>query len=141
MTGNGLVVDLHLVLRDQERILLGLRCNTGFGDGMYHLPAGRLEDEETISAGAIREAKEELGIDIHPADLVLLHVMHHRSGRLALFFEARSWSGEIVNAEPDKCEALEWIAGDRLPENMVAYAKAAILLIREGKTVGAFGWD
>jgi 8-oxo-dGTP pyrophosphatase MutT (NUDIX family) len=141
MAGKGLLVDLHLVLRDRERILVGMRRNTGFADGMYHLPAGRLEEDETITAGAIREAKEELGIDIHPADLVLLHVMHHRTGRLALFFEATKWSGEIVNAEPDKCEQLDWIAEERLPENMVPYARAALLLIGEGKSVGAFGWD
>ena len=31
-----LIVDLHLILRRDVRILLGLRQNTGFSDGMYH---------------------------------------------------------------------------------------------------------
>src|SRR5260221_9756555 len=141
MARNGLIVDLHLILRQDVRILFGLRRNTGFSDGMYHLPAGHLEDEETVSAGAIREAKEELGIDIDPADLHLVHVMHQRSGRLSLFFEVRKWSGDLANAEPDKCAALDWIPIDHLPNNMVTYAAVALQLIRNGENVGTYGWD
>ena len=141
MARNGLIVDLHLILRQDVRILFGLRRNTGFSDGMYHLPAGHLEDEETISAGAIREAKEELGIDIHPDDLHLVHVMHQRSGRLSLFFEVGKWSGDLVNAEPHKCESLDWIPADRLPENIVPYAAIALQFIRDGENVGTYGWD
>jgi 8-oxo-dGTP pyrophosphatase MutT (NUDIX family) len=135
------LVDLHLILRDGGRVLMGMRQNTGFADGQYHLPAGRLESEETVVAGIIREAREELGIEIAAADLTLVHVMHHRSGRLALFFEASRWSGEIRNAEPDKCRSLDWLASDRLPENSVAYARAALAMIDSGRSVGAFGWD
>ena len=135
------LVDLHLILRDGGRVLMGLRQNTGFADGRYHLPAGHLEHGETIVAGAIREAREELGIEVDPADLALVHVMHHHSGRLALFFEARRWSGKITNAEPDKCQSLDWLASDRLPENAVAYARAALAMIDSGCNVGAFGWD
>ncbi|WP_267965842.1 hypothetical protein [Streptomyces sp. NRRL F-5053] len=33
-------VDLHLLLRDeQRRVLLGRRQNTGFADGAWHLPS------------------------------------------------------------------------------------------------------
>jgi 8-oxo-dGTP pyrophosphatase MutT (NUDIX family) len=103
MARKGLVVDLHLILRQGVRILLGLRQNTGFSDGMYHLPAGHLEDGETISAGAIREAKEELGIDLHPADLHLVHVMHQRSGRLSLF--SKSGSGRAIWSMPNPTSA------------------------------------
>jgi 8-oxo-dGTP diphosphatase len=136
-----LLIDLHLILRQGDCFLFGLRRNTGFSDGLYHLPAGRLEAHETVAAGAIREAKEELGIDIDPADLHLVHVMHHRSGRLALFFEARKWSGDLCNAEPDKCEQLDWMSSDRLPENMVRYAVAALQSIGKGETVSAYGWE
>jgi 8-oxo-dGTP diphosphatase len=135
-----LIVDLHLILREGPRLLMGVRKNTGFCDGMYHLPAGHLEDEETISAGTIREAKEELGIDIHPEDLGLVHTMHQRSGRLSLFFEVEKWSGKITNAEPHKCELLDWLLPDRLPEYVVPYARAALQLIQDGQNVGTFGW-
>jgi 8-oxo-dGTP diphosphatase len=141
MAGHRLIVDLHLILRQGDRILLGLRSNTGFADGLYHLPAGHLEDGETVTVGAIREAREELGVDIDPADLHLAHVMHNRCGRLSLFFEVARWSGDIVNAEPHKCKALDWFTVDRLPSNMVRYAMVALDLIRNGSTLGLYGWQ
>ncbi len=141
MTKHGIIVDLHLILRDGAKILLGLRKNTGFSDGMFHLPAGHLEDDETILAGTAREAKEELAIDIDASDLELVHTMHQRSGRLSLFFEVARWSGRLANAEPHKCERLSWIAIDQLPQNFVPYARAALERIQAGKRVSAFGWD
>lgn len=141
MTRKGIIVDLHLIARDRGKILMGIRKNTGFCDGMYHLPAGHLEEGETITSGAIREAKEELAINIDPAALNLVHVMHQREGRLSLFFEVEAWSGQIENAEPDKCESLNWIPWNKLPENSVPYARVALELIASGKNVGTFGWD
>ena len=141
MARKELIIDLHLVLRNGPGILMGVRKHTGFCDGMYHLPAGHLEDDETVAAGAIREAKEELGLDIHLADLRLVHTMHQRSGRLSLFFEADKWSGNITNAEPDKCALLDWLVPDRLPDNVVPYARVALQLIRQDQTMGMFGWD
>jgi 8-oxo-dGTP diphosphatase len=140
MARKELIIDLHLVLRSGPGILMGVRKNTGYCDGMYHLPAGHLEDDETISAGAVREAKEELGIDIHPGDLRLVHTMHQRSDRLSLFFDVDKWSGNITNAEPDKCELLDWLVPDRLPDNVVPYARVALQLIQQGRTMGLFGW-
>jgi ADP-ribose pyrophosphatase YjhB (NUDIX family) len=141
MAGPELVIDLHVILRDGSNVLFGLRKNTGFCDGMYHLPAGQLEEGETILNGTAREAREELGIDIEIADLVLVHTMHHRSGRVAFFFEAVKWAGDAINAEPHECESLAWFPHDRLPENLVPYARAALERIDDGKTVSAFGWD
>lgn len=141
MAKHELIVDLHLIIRQGDRVLLGLRRNTGFADGLYHLPAGHLEPDETILAGGAREAKEELDIDIRLADLALVHVMHHRSGRVSFFFEVAAWSGEIRNAEPHKCERLDWIATDRLPTNSVRYARAALARIASGQRFSTFGWD
>ncbi|HSI00496.1 MAG TPA: NUDIX domain-containing protein [Reyranella sp.] len=137
----GLIADLHLILRQDGKVLLGLRRNTGFADGLYHLPAGHLEPDEPIAAGAAREAREELGIDIRLADLELVHTMHHRSGLVAFFFEVLAWSGEIGNAEPDKCERLDWLAADDWPRNSVRYARAALDRIRSGQRFSTFGWD
>jgi 8-oxo-dGTP pyrophosphatase MutT (NUDIX family) len=76
--------------------------------------------------GCCREAKEELGIDIDQADLALVHVMHQREGGSRSSLRSRNGLVTIVNAERDKCEALDWILKDDLPENSVPYAKAAL---------------
>ena len=137
MTRTGVIVDLHVVIRDGPNVLMGLRQNTGFANGMYHLPSGHLEDGETFVDGMIREAREELGIEIQLPDLNLVHVMHH-SGRLGLFFAVARWSGTITNTEPDKCKALEWLPCDALPVNTVNYAKAALRAIELGNMISTF---
>ena len=141
MARPGLIVDRHLILRDGGEVLFGLRRNTGFADGLYHLPAGHLEADETIVAGTAREGREELGIEIGLADLELVHTMHHRSGRVSFFFEVRAWSGEIRNAEPDKCARLDWLAPEGLPTNSVRYARLALERLGGGQRFSTLGWD
>ena len=58
-------------------ILLQRRCNTGYMDGKYDMAcSGHLESGESFSMAMVREAKEEIGIDIHEKDLNLVSVIH-----------------------------------------------------------------
>ncbi|MQS15703.1 NUDIX domain-containing protein [Streptomyces kaniharaensis] len=57
-----LVVGVHLVLIENGRVLLGQRANTTFAAQHWHAPAGHLEEGESVLAGMVREADEELGI-------------------------------------------------------------------------------
>ena len=136
------VIDLHLILRRDERILLGRRMNTGFADGFYALPAGHLEADEGATEGMAREAREETTILVEPWDLTLVHVMHHHtnSGRLALFFEATDWSGDIINCEPAKCTGWTWHSLDTLPEPIVPYIADALRHIRVHTPYSEGGW-
>lgn len=136
-------VDLHVIMRDAHgRILLGERQNTGWGDGQLGLPSGHLEDGESATTGAAREAEEEIGVLIKADNLRLVHFMHHRtdSGRVALFFEAREWSGEVTNMEPDKCAG--WIFHDpaSLPDNVLPYIGEALRQIAAGQHYSEQGW-
>jgi len=108
-------IDVHLVLRRGEQVLLGQRHNTGYADGSWHLPSGRTEDSESATSALIREAGEEIGVGIDPEAARFVHLMHHRTeaGRIALFFEATAWTGEPTNQEPDKCTGWDWFPADR----------------------------
>jgi 8-oxo-dGTP diphosphatase len=138
------IVDVHAVLVSDGRVLLGRRANTGFSDGKWHLPSGHLEPGESVSAATIREAAEEVGVAIDPADLEFAHTMHHRHGdevvRVGFFFQAVRWSGTVHNAEPHKCDEVAWFAPEALPEPMVGYAAAAIGHIAEGNPFSLYGW-
>ena len=135
-------VDVHLVLLRDGCILMGERRNTAFASGQFHVPAGRLEADETIVDALIREASEETGITIVPDDVDLAYVLHFRgmSDRLSMFFTAARWSGAIENREPDKCTGWAWVPVDVLPANTVPYARKAIADIVAGKRLGVFGW-
>ncbi len=57
----------------------------------------------------IREAKEEIGIELKPEDSKLVHVMHRKEPskeRVNFFFTASKWVGEPKIMEPQKCDNL-----------------------------------
>ncbi|RNB60051.1 NUDIX domain-containing protein [Brevibacillus gelatini] len=136
-------VAVHLFLLRGNEILLLRRYNTGYEDGNYSVPAGHLDGNEEVKAAAIREAREECGIEIAPSDLSLVGVMHRRSSdeRIDFFVAATSWQGEIVNAEPHKCDELVWVDLDQLPDNVIPYVRKAISNYRKGKWFDSFGWE
>lgn len=144
MAEHGHGIGVHLILIADGSVLLGRRENTGFADGWWSVPGGRLEPGEKAAAGAIREAAEELGITIAEADLKFAHACHHLDpdghARLGLFFTATVWTGSPVNAEPEKCSKLDWHLFDALPANTVDYARTAIQLAGQGVTYSEHGW-
>lgn len=136
-------IDVHLILRRGEDILLGLRQNTGFADGSWHLPSGHTEDGESATAALIREAREEIGVRIDPTQARFVHLMHHRtdSGRIALFYEATHWENEPTNSEPDKCAGWDWFPRTGLPAAMIQYAAEALTHYAKGDIYAERGWD
>lgn len=135
-------VDVHLILRRGDDILLGQRQNTGWGDGCWHLPSGHGEHRESATATLVREAAEEIGVQINPGDARFVHLLHHwtESGRMALFFEVTRWTGEPVNSEPDKCAGWDWFPLCALPEPMIAYAAQAMADYAKGTVYAERGW-
>lgn len=131
------VVDVHLILRRGEEVLLARRRDTGYADGLLHAPSGHAEDGEDVREAMIREAREETGLDLAPGDLRVALVMQHQgprgAPRIGWFFEARYGAGgEPVNAEPAKCSEIGWFPLDALPDDMVAYCRAGLDAYRAG---------
>ena len=134
----------YLFLIENNQILLQRRFQTGFMDGFYGVPAGHLDGKETAREGCTREIKEEIGIDIRPEDLEVVHVMHRKAEkdeRIDFFMTAKSYSGQVKNAEPHKCDDLSWFELDDLPENIVNYVKIAIENYRKGINYSEFGYQ
>lgn len=133
---------VHLFLMQDDKILLHLRKNSSF-ENMYGVIAGHLDGGECATTAIIREAKEEAGIIIDSKDLQIATVSHSNANNneyLQLFFFCKKWSGEITNMEPDKCDRLELIAINELPNNIVPYIKKAIECASQGIHYYEFGW-
>lgn len=62
--------------------------------GLWNLPAGRVEEGQTIESTAVREAKEESGYDV---ELIRHLAIFHSSGDIACkhAFEAKIVGGEL----------------------------------------------
>lgn len=118
------VPSVYVLFRNGNKVLVLKRHNTGYRDGEYSLPAGHLEGGEPSVVAAVREVKEEVGVEVEPKDLSLLHTLHRTAvesdyERIDLFFEAKEWRGDFINAEPEKCSELLWADQSALPENLV----------------------
>ncbi|MFF0458682.1 NUDIX domain-containing protein [Nocardia africana] len=134
--------DVHLLLRRGDEVLFGLRENTGYEDGAWHLPAGHLEADESVVDALVREADEEIGVCIAREDVRFAHLMHNSSsgGRMALFFLVDRWEGGPENREPEKCGALGWFPIDNLPNRMIDYCRAALEHIAADRQFSVYGW-
>jgi len=140
------IVGVHLHLQDdQGRILLGLRHpKSAFAPDTWHFLAGHCEREAAIDC-LVREAKEEAGLTIAPEDVDLVHTVHHvdsptRRPRIALVFQARSWTGHPEVLEPDRCLEWRWWKPQELPDAVVPYTRRALDGILQGCPYSELGW-
>lgn len=138
-----LVGAVHLFLLRDDKVLLSRRFNTGYEDGNYSVVAGHLDGDEEVKAAMIREAREEVGIELKCEDMEVVGVMHRKSQeeRVDFFLTATRWSGDLRNCEPEKCDDLAWCGLDDLPENMVPYVRRALENYRAGRWFDSFGWE
>lgn len=139
-----LIPSVYLFLEKDKKILLLRRCNTGFEDGNYGLPAGHAEEKETFREALKRETKEEIGIIIDIDKLKLVHTMHRQCGdheRADFFFEIEGWEGEVKNMEPNKCNHIDWFPINTLPNNTIDFILFAINCWQKEIPYSEFAWD
>ena len=125
-----LVPASYLFLLDPaRRVLLQLRSGTGFMDGYWAAAAaGHVDAGESAAQAAVREAREELGIIVDPADLHPLTTVHRNQlegsaidQRVDFYFTASNWSGEPTLMEPGKSAGLDWFPLTDLPLPVVPH--------------------
>ena len=135
-------VTVHLLFFREGKVLLARRANTGYMDGHYSVPAGHLDGEETVTRAAVREAREEIGLDLDPAAIRFACVLHRREDdeRIDFFVRIEGWDGEPVNAEPEKCDDLRWFKLSTLPRNLIPYVRQGIQNALTEVHFTEFGW-
>ena len=137
----GIPTGVHVLLERGGEVLLMRRAGTGCFDGLYSLPGGHVEEGESLRATAVREMREELGIELAEDALAVLGVVHRRSdtNRIDFFLRAQVWLGSPRIAEPNKCDDLRWFALDALPTAIVPYVRDA-LAAGAGPWIAESGW-
>jgi 8-oxo-dGTP pyrophosphatase MutT (NUDIX family) len=139
------IIDVHVILRREGRVLLLRRAGNVYATGMLCLPSGHLEQGESVLSAAVRETKEETGIGLDPATLRLALSIHERHpgtahARIGFAFEPACWHGEPINAEPSKCSELVWADPSYLPSDTVGYTAAIINAVERGTMFTLNGW-
>lgn len=134
---------VHLLFYRNDQVLLLKRQNTGFEDGKWSVVAGRIDGGEEVKSAAIREAKEEAGVDILTKDLEIVGVVHRKNNSsewIDFYLKVQEWEGNITNVEPYKCEELKWFNRNDLPENMIGYIKKAVEKNHNNMWFESIGW-
>ena len=134
----------YVLLQQDNKLAFVLRSHTGYMDGQYGLPSGKVEKNESYLAAAVREAKEEIGVAIKPADLRHALTVHRDStdgsSWVDIYFRAASWTGEPFNAEPHKHSELAWLEIDSLPENVIPDVRYSLQKIQAKQAYAEYGW-
>lgn len=137
---------VYAIIRDATgSILFMQRCNTGFSDGLYQLPAGHLEPGESIVSALARELLEELTICVQESDMRVVHTSHRIAPDREYFdvyIDVAKYSGVIKIWEPSKCSDLRFLDlsvdhGDIF----VGYDKYIVSLIWDGVFFSESGWS
>ena len=144
-----LKVGVFLFLIQDHQILLLRRYNTGIDDGLYVVPMGAIDGNETVTEALIREAAEEANIVLKPENLQITHIMHRLHTmpdgfsfeQIDIFFNTSDYEGVIENLEPHKCDELKFYPLNNLPEKIVPFIRHAINCTTKGQFFSEFGWE
>jgi 8-oxo-dGTP diphosphatase len=132
---------VRLILEKEGQLLFLLQ--TQKNGGGFSLVGGNVESREFAREALCREAKEEAGITIEPADLNLIHVLHRHKLRkneelLVLYFKATRFLGEPNSLEPKKFSDVRWFPIDNLPAEVSKPTLHVLKHIRAGEIYSEF---
>lgn len=115
-------------------ILLQERQNTGYMDGKYDMAcSGHVEKGESMSMALVREAEEEIDVEIDEKDLELVSIIHpYQEDYINAFFVAKKYKGIPKIMEKEKCSSLEWFNMKELPENTIDRVRNVIKNMENG---------
>ena len=122
---------IYVIIKNEDnKILLQRRQGTKLWHGYLVLTAWHLDIRENVYDALIREAKEELDIDISINDIVDTFGVNRRNKTLSpyfdVYFEIAKYKGDIKINEPNKCSELIWASLDKLPSDMIEFEKKVI---------------
>ena len=122
---------IHIIIIKDNKLLVQKRKGSKLWPGYYALPAGHIDEGENQYDALVREAKEELGIDLNPKKIKNSYVVLRRNyfeidGKklepyIDYYFEINEYVGTPKIIEEDKCSELIWVDINKLPEPFINY--------------------
>jgi 8-oxo-dGTP diphosphatase len=100
------------IVHDAAGRLLLIRRGTPPGQGLWSLPGGRVEKDETDFSAVVRELHEETGLQVEPEKLVGRVERPGRTGVYEIFDYAATVVGGALRPGDD-ATAAEWVDLER----------------------------
>jgi len=131
------------LIDDKDRIYLQRRYQTGYLDGFYEPPAGKMDVDEFPKQTAVRELMEEAGVVVDQDDLEYFHAYMNNSNHnpwFGVMFRTRRWQGEPSIQEPHKCDDAGFFSLDKLP-NLTPQVTDAVSRLTVASTIDICEYD
>ena len=125
-----------ILINPAGQVLIGKR--EGSHAPYWSIPGGYLEPGETFETAAIREVKEETGLDIvNPVVIGVSNNLETYKAEglhvISVCLLAKEFSGALTLMEPEKCSSWQWCDPADLPEPHFEASRIAISCFLEGK--------
>lgn len=127
----------------QDRVYLQRRYKTGYLDGFYETPAGKMDEGEFPKVAACREVLEETGAIVKSEDLELFHSYMNLTQNkpwLGLMFRTRAWNGKPTIQEPEKCDDADFFDLSKLPK-VTPQVKDGLARLLTGPSIEISSYD
>ena len=112
------LVGVSVIVRDGDLVLLVKRLHV-HGEGTWAAPGGHLEFGESFEERAIREVKEETGVDIQNVRFrVITNDVFEKEQKhyITVWMESTYASGEAKNSAPYEESEVGWFSWNNLPQ-------------------------
>lgn len=122
---------IYMIIKNEKgEILFQRRCGSKLWPDFLGLPAGHVDKGEDVYQALVREAREELNIDINSKDIEDTFVVNRINKNLKpyydIYFVIKNYKGIIKINEPNKCQELKWVLLDNMPEDVIEFEKIAL---------------
>ena len=125
-----------ILVNPAGQVLIGKR--EGSHAPYFSIPGGYLEAGEPFETAAIREVKEETGLEIvNPVVVGISNNLETYGAEglhvISVCLLAKEFSGTLVIMEPNKCSGWQWCDPAKLPEPHFEASRKAVACYLEGK--------
>ena len=125
-----------ILVNPAGQVLIGKR--EGSHAPYFSIPGGYLESGETFETAAIREVKEETGLDIvNPVVMGVSNNLETWKAEgvhvVSVFLLSKEFSGAPTLMEPEKCSCWLWCDPSDLPEPHFEASRQGIACYLEGR--------